>query len=100
MVSTDKKEIEALILSAVRELAEELEKPDLSEPSAETVLFGVGGALDSLALVHLIAELEGRISEKFGRDVIIADERAMSRNRSPFKSVGTLRDYLGELLNE
>lgn len=100
MISSDNRDkLEALILLAVRELGEDLEKPDLHQPSVETVLFGPGGALDSLALVHLIAELEERVSEEFDQDVIIADERAMSRSRSPFRSVASLRDYLLELLD-
>lgn len=94
----DKDKIEALILASVRELANELDKTDLQQPNSETVLFGAGGALDSLALVHLIADLEGRVADDFGQDVVIADERAMSQSRSPFRTVATLRDYLGELL--
>jgi acyl carrier protein len=93
-------QIESLILSALRELAEDFAKPELASAGPETVLFGAGGILDSLALVQLIAELEARVSEEFGRDIVIADERAMSRSRSPFRSVATLRDYLGELVGE
>ncbi len=95
----DKNKLEALILLAVRDLGEDLGMPGLRQPNAETVLFGPGGELDSLGLVHLIAELEERVSETFDQDVIIADERAMSRSRSPFRSVGSLRDYLWELMN-
>ncbi len=93
-------DLEKLILSALRDLADDLEKAELREANAETVLFGGGGLLDSLALVQLIADLEAGISEKFDRDIVIADERAMSRNRSPFRTVATLRDYLAELLGE
>lgn len=98
MTSEDSQKIEALILSVVHELAEELDKPELQKANSETVLFGADGALDSLALVHLIADLEGRVTDEFGRDVIIADERAMSRSRSPFRTVATLRDYVKELI--
>ena len=97
-MTMDKNTIETVILSAVCELAADLGKPELEAASPDTVLFGSGGALDSLALVHLIADLEGRLAEEFNQDIIIADERAMSRSRSPFRTVATLRDYLGELL--
>src|SRR5690606_31927544 len=89
MFSTE--EIESVILAAVHELAEDLGKPELQVADADTGLFGPGGALDSLALVHLIADLESRVTEEFGQDVVIADERAMSRSRSPFRTVATLR---------
>ena len=49
-------------------------------------------------LVALIAELEERIQEVFRQDIIIADERAMSRTRSPFHTVDTLVDHILELL--
>lgn len=96
----DSQKIGVLIFSALGDLAEELNKPDLKEANADAPLFGPGGNLDSLALVQLIAEIESRVSEEFGKDIAIADERAMSRSRSPFRTVATLRDYLAELLAE
>src|SRR5688572_12489716 len=59
-------EIIQMILEAVRELNEELKLPALVEPAPQTRLFGgSSGALDSMALVSLIADLEGRIATKF-----------------------------------
>lgn len=99
MVMTSIEKTEQIILASLRELAEDLDKPALQQATAETALFGPEGALDSLALVQLIADLEARVAEEFGQDVIIADERAMSRSKSPFRTVATLRDYLAELLS-
>lgn len=96
MVSSES--IQALILASLAELAEDFDKPNLRQATADTALFGPEGALDSLALVQLIADLEARVAEEFDQDVIIADERAMSRSKSPFRTVATLRDYLFEKL--
>lgn len=63
------------------------------------VLFGPGGLLDSLALVNFIADLEYELGLAFGRDLVLASERAMSRGRSPFRSVDALTDYVMELLS-
>ena len=63
-------------------------------------IFGLGGSLDSLGLVNFLADLEHRIQEKFGRQLVLASERAMSRDFSPFRDVEALRVYILELLAE
>lgn len=66
---------------------------DPGETTDETRLFGAGGVLDSLGLVHLIVLLEARLDERFGIAVTLADERALSERKSPFRTVGSLTDY-------
>jgi hypothetical protein len=66
---------------------------------ANPKIFGEGAALDSLGLVNFLADLEYRIGEEFGREVVLASEQAMSRSRSPFRDVASLNDYIVELLN-
>jgi acyl carrier protein len=56
-------------------------------------LFGHDGLLDSIGLVGAIAEIELRVREQFGGSLVLADERAMSQTRSPFRTVGSLADY-------
>ncbi len=63
-------------------------------------IFGGSSALDSLGLVNFLADLEYRIAEIFGRDVVLASERAMSRSQSPFRDVTVLAHYIVELLSE
>ncbi len=64
------------------------------------VIFGVGGVLDSLDLVNYLADLEYRLGQVFGREIVLASDRAMSRNRSPFRDVDSLAAYIMELLAE
>ena len=47
-----------------------------------------------LNLVNLIADIELAIFEKFGRDVVLADDAAASAARSPFRRVSTLVEYI------
>jgi hypothetical protein len=63
-------------------------------------IFGAGSALDSLGLVNFLADLEYRIAEEWGREIVLASERAMSRSRSPFRDVDSLTAYVTELLEE
>ena len=92
--------IEEVILNSLIELNEELENNPLGSPSKETQLYGGGGALDSMALVSFITDLEEIISEKFDKHIILADERAMSQRTSPFRSVESLTIYIKKLLEE
>ena len=64
----------------------------------DTPLIGPAAALDSLALVTLVVTLEARVADELGRSLTLATEDAMSRTRSPFRTLGTLAAYLDELL--
>jgi len=95
---TNNKRITNVIFSAVEEVNGQLPRKQRLEKSIDTILFGKSGKLDSLALVNLIVAVEEKIQEEFGVTVTLADERAMSQTNSPFKSLGTLADYVALLL--
>ncbi|MCS6880174.1 MAG: acyl carrier protein [Oscillochloridaceae bacterium] len=65
-----------------------------------TRLYGPEGLLDSLRLVSLVLDLEQEINARLDTAITIADSRAMSQQRSPFRSVGSLADYIVRLLAE
>lgn len=92
--------IKTIVFEVLKELNEELENENLNNPTSETKLYGGSGALDSLALVSLITDLEERISDEFEKDIILADEKAMSQKTSPFRNVETLTNYIQKLLEE
>jgi acyl carrier protein len=97
---TNNERITNVIFSAVEEVNDQLSRKQRLEKSIDTILFGKSGKLDSLALVNLIVAVEEKIQEEFGVTVTLADERAMSQTNSPFKSLGTLADYVALLLEE
>ena len=84
------KEIEALVLESVQLLAEDFKLDGLKSPDSESKLYGQGGALDSMALVNLIADIEEAISEKYEVSIALADEKAMSSKNSPYRNVTSL----------
>jgi acyl carrier protein len=92
--------IEKIIVEALEELNEELENESLNEITKETKLYGGNSALDSLALVSLITDLEERISDEFDKDIVLADEKAMSQRTSPFRNVESLTNYISNLIEE
>ena len=90
--------IEKIIIETLMELAEELENENLKKPTSRTKLYGTNAALDSLALVSFVTDVEERISEEFDVDVVLADEKAMSATTSPFRNVESLTLYIAKLL--
>jgi acyl carrier protein len=94
------KKIEKIIVNSLIDLNEELEGSPLENPSKKTKLYGGSGVLDSLALVSLITDLEERVSDEFGEDIVLADEKAMSQRTSPFRNVESLGIYIHKLLKE
>lgn len=95
-----KSKISHLVIQAISDLNTELQVDELNSVTAETRLYGSKSALDSIALVTLIADIEDKVSSEFGKDIVLADERAMSQRLSPFGRVGTLVDYIEQLLLE
>jgi acyl carrier protein len=97
---TMKTEVQTLIYAAIEDLNRQgaLAKP--ITPTPETALFGSASALDSLALINLIVAVEGRVQEKFGKMITLADDRALSQDVSPFSTVQTLSSYIENLLTE
>ena len=92
--------IEKIIIDTLKELNEDLKNDSFINPNSKTKLYGGNGAMDSLALVSFIADLEDKISDEFEKDIILADEKAMSQRTSPFRSVETLTNYIQKLLEE
>lgn len=93
-------QVRPLVLQRLALLGKELGKPELDQVSDETHLIGGQSPLDSIGLVTLITDLEGDIQREFGKVVILADEKAMSRTLSPFRKVGTLIAYIESKLSE
>jgi acyl carrier protein len=91
--------VEGIIVQCLKAMNQELQAPELTNPSLETSLFGPEGSLDSLGLVNLIADVEASVFEEFGKEVILADEKAISQENSPFESVQTLSAYVERLLS-
>jgi acyl carrier protein len=90
----------ALVKAAIEELNDDLGYPALENVTAETELFGGAAGIDSLSLVRIIAEVERAATDSQRRPVVLADERAMSRRNSPYRTAGTLAALLRERLAE
>lgn len=93
-----------LIAQTILQTLRDFDLPDPAKAPAEyteeTIIFGRDGLLDSIALVSFILDVEEAIRAKTGVSVTLADERAMSQTRSPFRRVSSLADYAAQLVSE
>ena len=66
----------------------------------DTELFGTDNGLESIQLVSFVVAVEDHILDTMGNDLVLADEKAMSRRNSPFRNLAALAEYIAELLGE
>ena len=90
-------EIKNIVFEAIREHNPSNLKEEIG---LDISMFGSDGFLDSLGLVTLLVNIEQKIEASFNMTITIADEKAMSLSRSPFKSIGSLVQYLDLRLSE
>jgi len=96
-MATDER-ISKAVFAAVDDLNQQLPAGVQIDKSLDAPLYGASGKLESLDFVTLIMEVEEKINAAFGTDITIADDNLLSKERSPFSTLGTLNDYLQELL--
>jgi len=58
---------------------------------------GPSSTWDSIDLVNFIIAVEERIEKETGKRITLVSEAALSRTRSPFRTLGTLAGYIEEL---
>lgn len=96
----DRQAILAAIHSAVDEVNEARPPEARLGKAPETPLFGEASILDSLGVVNLIVAVERELDDRLGAALTLADERAMSMRRSPFRTIETLAEYIEGRLRE
>jgi len=84
----------ALLSECLEELADQSDFQVPKPITESTPLMGKSSGLDSLGLVNLIVDVEGRLLDDFDVEVTLADERAMSQKHSPFRTIGSLAEYI------
>jgi acyl carrier protein len=96
-------DVKTMVMVGLRDLLCELAAKAGSQIPAvdeSTRLIGKKGILDSLGLVTLIVSIEQKLLDEHGIEVTIADERALSMEKSPFLTVSSLSDYITLLIKE
>jgi hypothetical protein len=99
-VETTRDRIVALVRRAVDDVNEQLEDGVKLGDGPDTVLYGRGARIASLTLVTFIVAVEEHIREEFGLSVTLANEKAMSMEHSPFKTLGSMIGYVTDVVTE
>lgn len=94
MSTPDLAALTGCVADALRGILAQQGKPVPPTLDGNTTLFGPGGLLDSMGLVTLIVEVEQALADRFALTMTLADDRAMSQRSSPFRTVGTLAEYI------
>lgn len=95
----NKEELYKIVIKQLEDLSETLPEDQKFLVSRETILFGRGSSIDSMSLVSVIVDLEGFFFDEIGLEISLTDDKAMTREISPFDNVSNLVDYLDELIN-
>ena len=93
-----KEDILKTIFSAVDEVNLQLPQEHRIKKDPQADIYSENGGLDSLGLVNFIVVLEEKIGENFGKTPALANERTMSLKDTPFRTAGSLSDYILEIL--
>ena len=89
-----------LIFQIANEFNEQLENKIATHQGRDAPLYGRNGVLDSLGLVSFVMAVEQSVESEFSVAVTLADEKALSQQNSPFQTIGSLADYIKNLLEE
>jgi len=92
------KTLETILYPAVDAVRDTVERGDELKKSATAPLYGDGAPLNSLGLVSFVIEVEERVATATGKTVRLVTPAAMSRKHSPFRTLGSLAEYVDELL--
>ncbi|MDY5466722.1 MAG: hypothetical protein SPF98_03920 [Campylobacter sp.] len=88
--------IKQIVLEALKTLGDELGDESLKNADETTKLYGKNSSLSSIDLVTLVVDIEEKIESELGKNVVLADEKAMSAFDSPFRDVGSLCEYISK----
>ncbi len=91
-------DILGLVYSAIDDVNAQSADGTTIEKKPETRLLGGSSGLDSLTFVNLIVALEEQIQNRLGQSVVLVDEGSMALQEHPFRTVGSLADYVEKIL--
>jgi len=95
-----KDDFEKIIIGLLIELGEDEDNEELLKANKDTTLYGRHGVLSSIELVSLINDVEDTVNTQLDLQLILANEKAMSRKVSPFRSVKAFANYVEDLVKE
>jgi acyl carrier protein len=93
-------EIARMLFSVIDELNQLRPAAERLEKNLDSPLAGDAGILDSAGLINLIVLAEQKTAEELGTPILLTDDRTMSQVKEVFGTLGSLADYIQQLLDE
>jgi acyl carrier protein len=94
-----REDILRLVYAAIDEVNAQTVNGEPLEKGLETSLLGGDEGMDSLTFVNLIVALEEQIQNTLGKSVVLVNEDSMSLQEQPFRTIGTLANYVQTLVD-
>jgi hypothetical protein len=93
-MNVDRARIHALVQAAADELNATLPAESRIAASDATLLNADGSQLTSLSIIAFIVAIEEKVSDAFGRPVLLFDEAMLVDPNGPYRTIGTLIDHI------
>jgi hypothetical protein len=90
----NKQELIEMMLEVLQDVVADSEDVLNDEVTALTPLVGEVAAITSLSLVSFITGVELMIEENHDVELTLVSEEALSRSKSPFRTIDALADYV------
>ncbi len=87
-----------IVFRVIDEMNREFPEDRGLRKSPSAILYGTGGALDSLGLVDLVMRIQEAVLDEYDVAVAVANEEVLTSEESPFRTVETLVQHLDGLL--
>jgi acyl carrier protein len=86
--------VNSILSDIVTDINDELSEDRQITFDKDAVIWGQEGVLDSIGLVTILVKIETALTSHYGTPIHLIDSRAMSQASSPFRTLGTLADYI------
>lgn len=87
-----------LIFEAIDVVNEQIVAGPKIGKTADTVLLGEDGTVDSLSLVNLVVAVEELVADRHGKAITLVDEETFTDEARPLATVGSLANLVDQKL--
>ena len=88
------------VFAAVDEINQQLQKGQRVDKCIKSVLYGGSKGFDSQQLISFIVDVEQKMEEEFNIEINLTDGDILEKHNSPFENIGSLVDYISDILKE
>lgn len=96
----DRQQLVGMMIPLLQAQLDEQNEHEAEPATTSLPLVGDHAAVTSMRLVSFIADLETTLASEHGLELTLVSEKALSRQKSPFRSIDALAEYILELIGE